>query len=282
MSTSVLAALVGLIAGVHAATWGMYKDVPHEGFSGRKYLRSPLLGTVLGVMVQAATGLDPRDPASLVVLFGMVYAVERAAAEIYKTFLREEDQAKYFIPMQFHVMGRVVQSRATRLMAGVLYTALLVVLVVVVAHLDRSGAGRALGWAALLIGSLGGWISAFGGAWKDAPSEGFQLFKFFRSPLLALLYAAGLSYLTDNLLTITLGATGYTVATTETYKTFFFPAKPRGKFAGRPVIYPGLLRWRQRFVPLYIAIWIAVAISLTAALMGMPSHSLRVIEFNHD
>lgn len=282
MTTPVLAALVGLMAGLHAATWGMYKDAPHEGFSGRRYLRSPLLGTVLCVVVQAATGLDPRDPASLVVLFGMVYAVERAVAEIYKTFLREEDQSKYFIPMQFHVMGRVVQSRAARLLAGFLYTALLVTLVVAVAYLDRSGAGRELGWAALMIGSLGGWISAFGGAWKDAPSEGFQLFKFFRSPLLALVYAAGLSYLTDNLLAITLAATGYTVATTESYKTFFFPAKPRGKFAGRPVRYPGLLRWRQRFVPLYIAIWIAVAVSLTAALLTPPSHSPLVIEFSHE
>ena len=31
-----LAAAVGLIAGIHTATWGMYKDAPHEGFSGRK------------------------------------------------------------------------------------------------------------------------------------------------------------------------------------------------------------------------------------------------------
>ena len=28
-----LAAAVGVMAGVHTATWGMYKDAPHEGFS---------------------------------------------------------------------------------------------------------------------------------------------------------------------------------------------------------------------------------------------------------
>jgi hypothetical protein len=84
--------------------------------------------------------------------------------------------------------------------------------------------------------------------------------------MLALLYASGLSHLTDSVLAITLAATGFTVATTETYKTFFFPSKPRGKFAGRPVRYPEILHWRRRFVPLYLAIWIALAGTLTAAL----------------
>ena len=41
----------------------------------------------------------------------------------------------------------------------------------------------------LTVGALGGWYSAFGGAWKDAPIEGFQLFKFFRSPLQAAIRA---------------------------------------------------------------------------------------------
>ncbi len=262
--TALLAALIGLLAGLHAATWGMYKDAPHEGFSFRTYLRSPFLGTALGVLVQAGTALDPRNPANIVVLFGAVYAVERAISEIYKTFVREEDQAKYFIPMQFHVLGRVVHSRSARLIAGCLYTALLVGSMVLVSNMERS-TRLDLIWV-IAIGSLGGWISAFGGAWKDAPSEGFQLFKFFRSPALATAYAFGLSYLAGSIVAITLAATGYTVATTETYKTFFFPDKPRGKFAGRPVLFPEVLRWRQRFVPLYVAIWMAVAGSLIAAL----------------
>ncbi len=282
MNSSLVAALVGTVAGLHAATWGMYKDAPHEGFSGRKYLRSPVLGSILGVLVQATTALDPRDPAALIVLFGMVYAVERAAAEIYKTFLREEDQSKYFIPMQLHVLGRVVQSRTARFLAGLLYTALLLGLVFALSHLDQSEVRQELGWTVLAIGSLGGWISAFGGAWKDAPSEGFQVFKFFRSPLLALLYAFGLSYLTDSVLATTLAATGFTVASTETYKTFFFPSKPRGKFAGRPVVYPEILKWRRRFVPLYVAIWIVLAGSLAAALSGAYSVSAAVSESGHE
>ena len=104
---------------------------------------------------------------------------------------------------------------------------------------------------ALLIGSLGGWISAFGGAWKDAPIEGFELLKFFRSPVIALTYALLIACLTDNYLYIGLCGLGYTIGTIETYETFCFPNKPRGKFAGKEIQYPEMLEKRKRFVPLY-------------------------------
>jgi hypothetical protein len=256
--TGLLAALIGLLAGLHAATWGMYKDAPHEGFSPRKYARSPVLAAVLAIGAQLATGLEPRRAGDALVLFGVVYVIERALAEIYKTFLREEDQSKYFIPMQFHVLGTVVKSRRARWLVGALYTVLLLGLVGCVAHLDRTAAGTHSTGIVLLVGGVGGWISAFGGAWKDAPSEGFQVLKFFRSPVLASLFGWGLTGLTDNLLLITLAATGYTIASTETYKTFFFPSKPRGKFAGMPVRYPEMLVRRQRFAVLYASIWAGV------------------------
>jgi hypothetical protein len=120
----------------------------------------------------------------------------------------------------------------------------------------------------LFVGGLGGWFSAFGGAWKDAPIEGFETLKFFRSPVIATLYALILSMFTDNLFVIPLAALGYTIATLETYKTFFFPSKPRGKFSGKPVTHPEMLTRRNRFVPVYVGIWIAVAAVLA---MGLSS-----------
>ena len=180
--TQVLAAGVGLLAGIHTATWGMYKDAPHEGFSTWKYSRSILLATVIAVVVSAVWRLDPRQAGDLVVLFGATYAVERALAEIYKTFLRDEDQSKYFIPMQFAVFGKVVRSRGARLLAGAGYVAVLLGMVVLVSAVERSIPDPMPVWLVVAIGGLGGWISAFGGAWKDAPKEGFQIFKFFRSP----------------------------------------------------------------------------------------------------
>jgi len=269
--TLLLAAAVGLMAGIHTATWGMYKDAPHEGFSLWKYSRSILLATVIAVVVSAVWGLDPRRAADLVVLFGATYAVERALAEIYKTFLRDEDQSKYFIPMQFAVFGKVVRSRGARLLAGAGYVGVLLAMVLLVTWLDSVTPGPKPLWLVVAVGGLGGWISAFGGAWKDAPKEGFQIFKFFRSPIIASLFALGLSYLTDDLVLVTLAATGFCVATTETYKTFFFPSVPRGKFAGMPVHFPEMLRRRQPFIGLYAAIWLVVLGALFVALKGVPS-----------
>ena len=70
---------------------------------------------------------------------------------------------------------------------------------------------------------------------------------------------------------VTLAATGYCVATTETYKTFFFPSVPRGKFAGMPVHFPDMLRRRQPFIFLYAGIWLVVLVALVIALKGVPS-----------
>jgi hypothetical protein len=85
------------------------------------------------------------------------------------------------------------------------------------------------------------------------------------------LFALGLSNLTDDLVLVTLAATGFCVATTETYKTFFFPSVPRGKFAGMPVRFPDMLRRRQPFILLYGAIWLVVLGALVVALRGVPS-----------
>jgi len=61
---------------------------------------------------------------------------------------------------------------------------------------------------------------------------------------------------------VTLAASGLTIATTESYKTFLFPSRPRGKFAGKPVWFPDILRKRNRVVPIYVGIWLAVLLML--------------------
>ena len=250
---------VGMLAGAHTATWGMYKDAPHEGFTFRRYSRSIVVSTLLAPAIYAIANLDAFRIADLVVLWGVTYVVERAFTEFYKVYWRDEDQSKYFIPMQFHVFGKVIRSRAKRLAIGIPHAAAIVGLLFVIRALDRSQPDVPFWLLAFGVGSIGGWVSAFGGAWKDAPIEGFELFKFFRSPVVAGLYGVALSLLTRDLVLLALAAEGYTVATLETYKTFFFPSKPRGKFAGKPVHFPRMLERRRRFVPLYAAIWMVVA-----------------------
>lgn len=253
--------VIGLLSGVHAASWGMYKDAPHEGFERGKFLRSIVLGGVIGPMAARLMTLDPTTASGAVLLFGVAYVVERAVAETYKTFLRQSDQSKYAIPMQLAVLGRPVEKQTVRVAVGATYAAVLLGLVILV-HRYQEQAGPMSAVTVALVGSIGGWISALGGAWKDAPFEGFQPLKFLRSPLLAAGWALLLAQLTADLVVVTLAATGFTIATTESYKTFLFPSRPRGKFAGKPVWFPDVLRKRNRVVPVYLGIWLLVLLML--------------------
>ena len=184
--------------------------------------------------------------------------------------------------MQFAVRGRVVESRGLRAAMGLGYFALMLSVVTLLVGWQRAHAGPPSIVAVALLGAAGGWISAVGGAWKDAPVEGFQLFKFFRSPGIAALWAVALARLTPDLAVVMLAATGYTVATTETWKTFCFPSHPRGKFADKPVKFPAMLRLRQRVVPVYAAVWllvlVALGLSLSRPVLSQPDET----ELSHE
>ena len=268
-----LGLLIGLAAGAHTSTWGMYKDAPHEGFTWPKYFRSIILSTLIGVMIVLLAPLDLTRASNMIVLFGVIYVTERALSEFYKTFLREGDQSKYTIPMQLAVQGAVVQSRSGRLLVGLCYLLGILAVIGGLSLLEKAELPVAGVAVVLLIGSVGGWISALGGAWKDAPIEGFETLKFFRSPSLALAYSLLLANFTENYIFIAMGALGYTIATIETYKTFFFPSRPRGKFAGKEILFPEMLQKRQRFIPLYGAIWAALLLA-TAVAFVQPHHGL--------
>jgi hypothetical protein len=81
-------------------------------------------------------------------------------------------------------------------------------------------------------------------------------------------YAWVLSYVTHDVAALVIAAVGFVFATTETYKTFFFPSKPRGKFADKPVLFPDMLRRRKYFVPLYFAIWAALLVGFAMILVN--------------
>lgn len=254
------------MSGFHCSIWGMYKDALHEGFGLATFARSIAIGAVVAMVIQATLHLPLPSPQSLVLLFGLAYGAERGIVEIWKTFVRDEDQSKYFIPMQFSVRGVPVASAGARLAAGAGCVAVVVLSLAVVANLDDGAATLSHMTRAALAGLVVGMLAAAGGSWKDAPKEGFEIVKFFRSPMMTVLYACLLAQLTTNYLLIAVAAIGYERATAETYKTFFFPGKPRGKFSGKPVLYPGMLRQRLYFVPAYVAICAGVIACAAVAL----------------
>ena len=91
--TASIALAIGIAAGLHTGTWGMYKDAPHEGFGWPRYFRSTLVAAVCALLVWRLFAL-PDGPAGFLTLFGVTYAAERALTEFYKTFVRQQSQSK--------------------------------------------------------------------------------------------------------------------------------------------------------------------------------------------
>ena len=263
-----MAAALGAAAGLHTATWGMYKDSIHEGFFWPRYFRSPIAGAVMAVIAYVIARPDLSDAGGRVAFFGVAYVLERGLIELWKTFLRNEDQSKYFIPMQFAIFGKVVHSQSRRLVIGAIMTAAVCGTFLIVHYSAPKLPLVDSATMVFLVASISGWISAFLGAWKDAPVEGFQPLKFVRSPLWAGFWGLLLAHFTTSILVVMMAGLGFTIFTLETYKTFFFPSKPRGKFAGKPILFPEMLKRRQAFVPLYAAIWVGVLIGFYFALTG--------------
>lgn len=250
-----IAALVGIASGTDAAIWGMYKDAAHEGFYWSRFFRSILLGAALGISLQMVLVLDLPSAGPMLFLFGLAYAFERMIVEAWKTFVRDEDQSKYAIPMQFAINGIPVRNRRKRLIAGLTTVTVVAALAAIAFAVTGRGGTR---WHAAVAGLLTGVSIAIGGAWKDAPIEGFEFLKFWRSPALTVLFAVLLFPLAGSALLAAIAAIGYERAASENYKTFFFPLRPRGKFAGKAIAFPEMLRARRRFVPVYAAIRIAL------------------------
>jgi len=224
-------ALVGTLTGVHAASWGAFKDTPFEGFRVGKFLRSVALGLTSAYAVHHFLGVT-----DLFVLVGLAYCAERLATEWWKAILREDPQDAYTIPMRLAVHGRTVDSRAHRYAAGAAILGGLVA-ALVIAHDQQGRMGGLPVWLLVILGGVGGWLTAVGGAWKDAPIEGFETLKFFRSPVVATAWAWVLVPFTTNVAVLAIAAAGWSVISIETYKTFLDGGAP-GKFGDKPSCHP--------------------------------------------
>jgi hypothetical protein len=259
--TLVAAAGVGLLIGLHAATWGAFKDAPYEGFRLTSYLRSILLASALAVLLVAIMAEHGAGPLALV---GTVYAVERLATEWWKSIVREQGQSHYTIPMRLGVRGRPIDRPLPRYAVGVAVAGGTIAGLVWVDAMQHLLSPIPTVLLIATVGSAGGWATAVGGAWKDAPIEGFSGWKFLRSPSVAAAWAAPLSLLTDSWVTLLLASGGFAVASIETYKTFLAGDRPPGKFAGQP-IQARLPALRSVLAHQHAILWIAAAVAFAVA-----------------
>jgi hypothetical protein len=253
MSTTYVV-LLALFAGTHAATWGAFKDSPFEGFKPVSFVRSIVLAVVAAAALATATDLETTM--APIVFLGVVYGVERLATELWKSFLREDDQDAYAIPMRIAVLGRTVDGRFSRYFMGCVVLASVLVMAFVAAALQPAGGGPLV--LLVLVGGIGGWLTAVGGAWKDAPVEGFSGWKFLRSPVVATAWTVVLLPFTHDWVALTFAAAGLSVLSIETYKTFFTGGRPPGKFDGKPVR-PGVDVQRHRCQLLHSGVYVCLA-----------------------
>ena len=222
---------IGALTGLHAATWGGYKDSPFEGFRVTSFARSVVLGTSCALLLWVSGAADSMP---LLLAVGLCYSAERLVTEWWKTILREDPQAGYAIPMRLAVGGRPIDARGPRYAVGVLVLGGFVGACLFASYLQGRLPERWPWWGTALFVGLGGWLTALGGAWKDAPIEGFQTAKFFRSPVVATAWGCLLMSFTSSLPLLTIAAGGWSVVTIETFKTFLVDGSP-GKFAGQQV-----------------------------------------------
>lgn len=263
---------VGALTGLHAATWGAFKDSRFEGFHASSFVRSVCLGLLVSIPVGLLTGSDARE--QVLVLIGLCYASERLVTEWWKSFLREDPQDAYAIPMRLAVGGRTVENRAARYGVGLVIAAGLALVCVtgpgLQEHLPEMPAGLLV-----VVGGIGGWLTAVGGAWKDAPIEGFQRLKFLRSPVVATVWAVVLLPFTQDIVLLAVAAGGASVATIETYKTFLAGGPP-GKFAAKPVLHTcgGVRRaCRSLHAGLYAVLACVLAVDLLTSTSPVPGLS---------
>ena len=261
-----LLCLVGLMCGLHAATWGGFKDSPFEGFKPASFVRSVALG--LGTALALALATDLESTQSLLVLVGLCYALERLATEWWKSVLREDDQGAYSIPMRLAVHGRPIDDPGRRHAIGAVI-AIGMLLVWWAARVIQHDVSPLPLWSVVLVAGLGGWLTAVGGAWKDAPIEGFSGWKFLRSPVVATAWAVVLSRFTGDWVLLTMAAAGWAVISIETYKTFLTGGRPPGKFADKPVRFLARTA-RETCRAVHVSLYGVLALSLGIGLLPTP------------
>lgn len=212
-----LAAVV--LSGLYTSFWGGFKDSPWEGFKPKTFPRSILfsLGIFAGLLL--VPPLAERMAAlSLPQLFFLVMGLERFLTELYKGFFRRESQAKYFVPSRITILGRPLESELLRRTVGVVLVAL-VLLVLLLPSPVTTFPGY------LLVAYLTGLLVAGGGAYKDAPFEGFRYLKFQRSGVVLALLSPVFWWIRDPAVPLSLGFLIYLNGglerfAVEYYKTF--------------------------------------------------------------
>lgn len=166
---------VSLVSGLYTSLWGAFKDAPYEGYKPRTFPRSVYFHIAIFLPLYFLPYFSAKfQHLGLVQVFFLIMGIERFLAEIYKGFFRTEDQKKYYVPSRITFFGRHVESDFLRHGVGAVIVAIVFAFLLVEVPMQSF-------WAYLATAYCTGLIVALGGAYKDAPFEGFKWLKFQRS-----------------------------------------------------------------------------------------------------
>ena len=169
---------ISSLSGLYTSAWGAYKDAPYEGFCALRFTRSIWFGIGIAMFLcfgPLAIG-DRFRSLPLFHVFLSIMGIERMVTEVYKACFRKSDQSRFLIPQRMTLLGRPVRSELLRVGTGVV----LMAAILLIPFLPQ----RVMTLPGFVgVGYLTGLFICSGGAYKDAPFEGFDPRKFFRSAI---------------------------------------------------------------------------------------------------
>jgi hypothetical protein len=169
---------LGMLAGLHGALYGAYKDSPHESFLLRRFAREVMFATAgAGLLPLAVPSLSGQ---SAFTVYLALFAMTRIVTEFWKLFVRVEPQGDFRIPTQMHCVVGVVHNPIVRLIFGIGFLASIYGLYEAFRLIPGSTPPALDG---MLVGLGIGTAEAIAGGYKDGTIEGFSWVKFFKSPV---------------------------------------------------------------------------------------------------
>ena len=249
---------ISFLSGLYTSLWGAFKDSPFEGFKARTFPRSIWFSLGILLVLYFVPPFSQRLAGiGMFQVFFLVMGIERFLAEIYKGFFRTEDQEKYFVPSRITFFGRHVESDLLRYSAGTVIVAVVFGITLIDVPVER------FFWF-VLIAYATGLVVSLGGAYKDAPFEGFKPLKFQRSGIVLALFSPLFYFLNDPAAPVPAGFLVYMNGglerfSVEYYKTYV-QRNMSGKFRPDLERLEQFVQTREKFHYLALVIVAALAV----------------------
>lgn len=234
---------LGISAGFIAASINSFKDSPYENFVWLKFFRSFFLGAFIGFIYYLLHRYRIVTFENLGILLLSIIPAERGLGELYKGFLKQKNHPEYiYVLKKLHVPLGIYPIKLLLAMVILIFFSIIITSIVLIADVIVSSTTPPLILKGIIIGFFSTFIVATGGGIKDAQFEGFNIKKFFRSPIVGMFTGVFLIHFTQEPILLVLSNIGLERIVVECYKTFI-TRRVRGIHEGKR---PKYQQWFSR------------------------------------